>query len=309
MRKTFYFLGTITLLTLSYRISMEEYRSKDPFVIPATEKSRLSIHVFSSPFGVNWESPQTLLYSNLVNFASPFNRKMGHVAAEIQCVNSDKQTTYYNFTGMIDQGKDIYDKMFVRELGFGVMFADFPGALETRANLQKELEAKRKTGRVHTVTYQITEANCKNLENYLKEYKREGVDQIYGGLNYEVRQKRRAGCVHFAYSLVDIANLEDDPFMKYWERDILIPKSLIGGDVTQQKVSVLDMLSSHDFQKWAKENEPHHKITFWDIDAIFDRLEGIVEGSNFTVLKREKSKEFIIDRTDITDFETNYWLN
>ncbi len=308
MRKSSIVVLVLGLLIASYWITREDYRTTDKFTIPQGKKSRLSIHVFSSPFGVSWDSPKSLLYSNLINFASPYNRKMGHVAGEIHCINPQGETTHYDFTGMIDRGKDVYDKLITKALGFGIMFVDFPGALENKAHLQQEVKAKRESGRVHTVTYQISEANCLNLANFIKEYRAEGVDQIYGGLNYEVRLKRRAGCVHFAYSLVDIANLENDPFMKGWERDILIPKSLIGGDVTQQKVSIFEMLTNENFGKWSQKNEPHYKITFWDIDSIFDRLNGIKEGSDFEVIQHQKSKEFIIDRTDIDNFETDYWL-
>lgn len=286
----------------------EVYESTGEVEIPQNEydSSRLSIHIFPSPYGINWDSPLSLLLSSAANRVSKKNRQIGHMAVELQCLNPEGETTFYTFTGMSDTGKDVFDLLIKKKIGFGIINKLHPGILEDTSMLQKELKAKRKEGRVHSVTFKISPQSCKNLQNFLKEYKEQGVDKHYGGLQYKVREKVGAGCVHFAYSFADIANLENEPFLEGWLRDVFIPKSLIG-KMGEKEVSIFSMFLNPEFYSWAEFPKTAQQISFWDIDAIFKKLSNTSSSPGVTLRKRGESKEFIIDKTSSNDFEIEYW--
>lgn len=288
----------------------EKYSNLTVFKIPAATYSRLSIHIFSSPHGVDWKSPKNLFISNLKNLFSSKNRNMGHMAAEIQVVEKDGTTSYYEFTGMTDTKKKIFDKLFIQKVGLGMLFCSFPGRLERTNDLITEMSAKRKSGRVQTVTFLLSEENAKNLERYLKEYREYAVDKVYGGFNYRPRYKEGAGCVYFVESLVEIAGLSKEPIFNNWEKKIQLPSSLVGGKYGGKKVGLAKMFMSKDFYLWPKESDPKFLIRFWDPDTIFKSIQG-QDNSQWgkEILFALGSKELIIDRTTVTHFETKFWLD
>lgn len=311
MKKIIIILVILLAPILFFKLrTKEKYFAKDEIETPDYQYSRVSLHIFKSPYGVDWTSPKTVLLSNIKNKFSSYNRHIGHIATEIQCLNSKGETDYYNFTGMTDTGMDVVDLLLKKDLGFGIIFESHPGALEDISPLQQELASKRQEGRVQTVTIKISKASCDNLANYIKSYQEEGVHKFYGGLNYEVRYKKPAGCVHFAYSVIDIADFEGLDFFKTWMRTIYIPKSLVGGKMTGQKVSLYKMITDPHFNHWASNESDGVKIEFWDLDGIFNELMNLPKNSDVEVVDfAQGSKEYILDYQNQESFETNYWLD
>ncbi len=301
------FLG-IVILSLVLFISIrpkEKYEGVEKLEIPNYKSSRLTVHFFSSPHGVDWSTPRSLLYSNLINFSTSRLRKMGHMAAEVQCISDEGTTEYYEFTGMSSDNLSSWKNIFIKKIGFGVIFEKFPGYLEDKYVLQEELKLKRKTGEVQSLTYLISKNNCNNLKKFIEEYRNSGSDKLYGGLNYKVREKQGAGCMHFAYSLLDIAGLINHSFIKDWNTEIRIPRSLIGNK--KKPVSIFKLLTHHSSKSWSDSSENYEKIEFWDIDKIFNLLS---KNRSIAVENKKRhysSNEYLFDERANTDFQTNFW--
>lgn len=295
----------LSLIFVLFFKRKERYDSRAKVQIPPISYSRLSLHFFSSPHGVDWTSPKSLLWSVLKNELSSLNRRIGHVAQEIQCVGPEGETAFYTFTGMVDRGMDPYKLLVQKGLGFGIISHIHKGRLEETPSLQQELKSKRESGRVQTLTFKISEESCLNLREYLKAYQEEGLNQFYGGLNYRVRYKEPGGCVHFSQSLVDIANLEGHSFLDDWKREIFIPKELIGS--SRRKVGLFRLMTSDKMKAWAINAQDGERIEFWDIDSIFSKIKN-AKSSEFLINHYEKgSQEIILDLED-QDFEKKYWL-
>ncbi len=265
----------------------------------------LSIHFYSSPFGIDWSSPQQLLVSSLKNAVSPFNRIISHVAIEVQSYDGN----FYRFTSMSDTSKDLYKRLLSDQVGLGLLLAEYPGTLENPHRLQPELSAKKQSGRVQTVSYLLSKKTIDRIEKYLIEYKEKKQDRVYSGLDKHPRYLEGAGCMAFSHAVSEIAGLDTDKSQSSWDKDILIPMSLIGPPHTKHKVSMLKFFSSKDAQSWAKSSESHIKITFWDIDKIYKDVKELkLDDTDFKLRKVGRSHEVLYDRTNLQTPDEPFWL-
>ncbi|HMO65563.1 MAG TPA: hypothetical protein PKE47_10155, partial [Verrucomicrobiota bacterium] len=144
---------------------------------------RLTLHFFSSPCGINWDSPRKLFLSALLNRLHPLDRKLSHIAVEVRgpCSQADAGNRYGSLSSMSDRGRDTVRRLLVDQVGLGMLLADYPGALESASRLELETRRKERTGRVHRVTYLLSERTAFRVQRYLAEYAGTGNHCIYGG--------------------------------------------------------------------------------------------------------------------------------
>lgn len=289
---------------------------------------RLTFHFFSSPRGINWDSPRELFLSALLNRLHPLDRKLSHIAVEIQGPRrfEDAGVPYYSFSSMSDQGKNTVRKLLLDQVGLGMMLADYPGALEPAGPLQQEVRLKERSGRAHRVTYLISEETAFRLQLYLKEYPEKGNDRIYGGLASHPRYLEGAGCVAYARAVAEIAGLDTDATQDGWLRTIRIPEELVGDPLRNKRVPISRLVWGDPATRWAGELEPHFEISFYDPDRIFRQVEAAARatclnrkppehlnhfsGMNDLVVRQHHSSfELVFDRRDLATPTDPIWLS
>ncbi len=277
-------------------------------------QNSISFYFFSSPFGINWESPSTLFFSSVKNALSPFNRIIGHVAIEVR----SKDNQYYEFTSMTDTKKDLYKRLVIDQIGFGLALANYPGRLETKNQLLTETSKKFSSGRVQIVSYLINDSSLERFKKYLAEYKEKGQDKKYSGLDKNPRFEEGAGCAPFCFSVSEILGLNNHISQKDWLRSIYIPQNIVGPPHQKKKVSLWKMFNSPSFQKWANKKEAI-TITFWDLDKIFhmikDNAKKFLIKSNevkiakpLKIRKIQKTYELLYDTTNLDTPTEPIWL-
>lgn len=289
---------------------------------------RVTFCFFSSPRGINWDSPRTLFLSALLNYFHPRDRKISHVAVEVQGPRhfEDAETPFYSFASMSDRGKDVVRKLLVDQIGLGMVLTDYPGTLEPAGALQHEVRRKERSGRVHRVSYLISEETAFRLQLYLKEYPEKGNDRIYGGLASHPRYLEGAGCVAYARAISEIIGLDRDHTQARWLRTVRVSRALVGDPQESRKVSVLKLVWGDLARRWASQAEPHVEISFYDPDHIFMQVEAVARAvtgrsrlpaklghfsgmSDLAVRRRHRSFELLFDRRDSATPTEPLWLS
>lgn len=245
-----------------------------PGKFPGEDRHRLTFHFFSSPCGINWDSPRKLFLSALLNRLHPRDRKLSHIAVEVRGPRSHEAAgaAYGSMSSMSDRGRNTVRRLLVDQIGLGMLLADYPGALEAAGPLRLETRRKERTGRVHRVTYLLSEATAFRVQRYLAEYPATGNHRIYGGLASHPRYGEGAGCVAYARAVSEIAGLDQDPSQAGWHRRIRIPKELIGDPRQRRQVPITRLVWGARASRWASDAEPHVEIHFYDPDRIFREI-------------------------------------
>lgn len=294
---------------------------------PGEGGHRLTFHFFSSPCGINWDSPRKLFLSALLNRLHPRDRKLSHIAVELRGPRSaeDAGAAYGSLSSMSDRGRNTVRRLLVDQIGLGMLLADYPGALEAAGRLRHETRRKERTGRVQRVTYLLPEATAFRVQRYLAEYPTTGNHRIYGGLASHPRYGEGAGCVAYARAVSEIAGLDQDRSQAGWHRKIRIPKGLIGDPCQRRRVPVTRLIWGARAARWASEKEPHVEIHFYDPDRIFREIAAAGEaasrrtqprpaaetaGARDAVVRRHgRCYELVYDRRDAVTPTEPLWLS
>jgi hypothetical protein len=303
-----YVLIILSIFCLFY-YQVDNYPEKGKHLVPKDSfyenSPRITFHFYSSPMGVDWKGPRALFISTLKSLIHPYNRLISHVAVEVQGEG------FYRFTSMTDRGKGIFKKLFVDQVGMGMMLVNYPGKLESDFQLQTETNQKRSSGRVQSLTFLVTEDHISRVQKYLEEYYYYGVDKVYGGLKTDPRKKQGAGCLPFSKSIAEIAGLSELPFFETIKKSIFVPNSLIGLEV--RRASVFDVLNT---TKWGRNAQDSEVIEIWDLDFIFQQIAskgGESESSIFNELeiyktrKIKRSFELIVDARNLNVPTEDFW--
>ncbi|MFN0067807.1 MAG: hypothetical protein ACKVYV_09245 [Limisphaerales bacterium] len=289
---------------------------------------RVTFCFFSSPWGINWASPRTLFLSALFNYFHPRDRKISHVAVEVQGPRrfEDAEAPFYSFASMSDRGKEVVQKLLVDQIGLGMVLSDYPGTLETAGVLQQEMRRKVRSGRVHRVSYLISEESAFRLQLYLKEYPEKGNDRIYGGLASHPRYLEGAGCVAYARAISEIVGLDLDATQSRWLRTVRVSRALVGDPQQNRRVSVLKLVWGQLARRWATPSEPHVELSFYDPDHIFRQVAAVAQAatgrkrlparlshfsgmSDLVVRRLHRSFELLFDRRDSATPTEPLWLS
>ena len=245
----------------------------------------LTLHLFHSPYGVNWESPKDLRYSVLKNTFSFKDRKIGHVAVELSCQKRTGQKDFHLLTGMKRVSESVYKKQILLErLGFSVMFGSVPGELEGKEKLLKEIELKSKkkgSPRYNFLKFLISEKTCIRLEKYYKDYVNK---KIYGryGLPNRPLHGEGAGCSAFGLSFLEVAGIKKTEFESGWGLIRKVDYDLLGGKENlknpENKVNFFSLLFLPEKKnRWINEWESGREVHFYDPDRMFHWVKDHIE--------------------------------
>jgi len=262
--------------------------------------NELSLYFIPSPFGIDWTTPSTLAVTaakNKFGFKSHF---MGHVWVEIKCQDQ------HEFTGMVGDDPDYLNQLILKERGFGVLYHSFKGRLEEKKDIEAELKELTLEGRINFVTFKLNENQCRRSLDYLSQYRTHNVGRYYG-LAHRPRHGEGSGCSAFGASFLDVLKLLDQDMKDSWSSTINIPHTLAGPPLSDEGVSLLKIFSHR--KSWAKENEKHHKLTFWDPDKMFNWVKEKIQNKGFTeTVKIQNAQGIILDKSHLPSPEGPIWL-
>lgn len=226
----------------------------------------LTIYVVPSTEWLGWDSPLALMKNTAWNkifpvFPKKKKRAIGHVFVELTDGN------YRFFGGMTTQaGNHQVNKVVNEGYNLGILFADFPGALDCPQKLQTELDQRCEDGEIAFMKFKLHKANFDRLKEYVETYQEREYHLIYNGKN-QPRKGEGAGCSAFGISFLEVAGLLSDEWKEEWTMRVRVPQHLVGGPTTGQKVPILSMLFAH---RWAKEHEPHVVLELYEPYLIYD---------------------------------------
>lgn len=225
---------------------------------------------------------------------------IGHVFIEVSCdTRSGQKETL--FTGMTSRGTDEERDLILNQgYGMGVLLHSYKGKMQAHNFVKNWLKLVGRMSRTRGLTYLVNNKSCQRMLEWAHEFYRWGHSQVYGLFN-RPRYGEGAGCSRFAVSFMDVAGLLTDEHTKNWRRIINIPASTVGGPLTNNVINIWDAFE--DFPtSWAKSDEPHFQIEFWDPDLmalwVDQKYEDWKQNSflGLQTFKLGSSKNIIIDK-------------
>jgi hypothetical protein len=225
----------------------------------------LTLYAIPPPQSINWKSPHQLALSMVRNFLvkkeAPFpTRPMGHIIVELE---KDGDTV---LTAIVaNTPKDFFSAILREKYGLGVLFKLFEGHLEKKEALLPEIEHRENSGKIAFITFTITDSSYGYLKNYVDSFRLLGYDKLYNGLN-DPRHGEGSGCSAFGVSFLELIHVLDPEFTREWSRDIAIPDKLIGGEMTGNRVSLVNVFFSC---RWAKDIKKHTHLRLYDPELVY----------------------------------------
>lgn len=271
--------------------SIANVASDNSNILSDTSESpyKLTIYVVPSTEWLGWNSPVELMKNTAWNKVFPVfpkkkKRAIGHVFVEL--TDGD----YRFFGGMTTQaGNHQMNKVVKEGYNLGVLFAEFPGALDCPVKLQEELIKRCEDGEIAFMTFSLHRSNFNRLREYVETYQQRDYHLIYNGSN-QPRKGEGAGCSAFGVSFLEVAGLLKEEWKEEWTMKVRVPEHLVGGPKTGQKVPVISMLFAN---RWAKEHEPHLVLELYEPFLIYEWIVFIAEEnnkpSNVKAVNREKA--------------------
>jgi len=131
--------------------------------------------------------------------------------------------------------------VFKEKQGLGVLFSEFEGKLKTKESVQNELNHRYKDGSMSFLHFELDTETFFHLKKYLDDYKANGYDRIYNGLNLQ-RHGKGSGCSAFGLSFLELISAFDFLDNKSWLIDRPIPIKLIGNTEEIKRAAFMKVL-------------------------------------------------------------------
>ena len=259
----------------------------------AVEKPQdLTLYFIPSPHGVDWSTPAALAKSAAINKFSFKSRFIGHVWAQVRC--GDQEV----LTGMVGKKFDYFNQLLVNGRGLGILFHSFEGRIEDSKDIKEEMPELIEAGRINYARFTLNTQNCQRLMTYAKEYSKNNVGRYYGLAN-RPRYAEGSGCSAYGASFMEVAGVLDNEIIPYWTKTVNVPMELSGPPVREETVSLFKVITSAGH--WAKENEDHKKIFFYDPDSMYkwtqERINSAQSLGDYKVESQGKMKGIVFDRS------------
>lgn len=263
---------------------------------PLALADSLSVLAYTAPTPLDWSTPGSLTRTTIDN--SLFGligrwRELGRGEREYEYVAYPHAISHLNvelicngqtkiLTGMTSLRPDgEYLKGLALEgKSLETMVEDVPGGLIPTKKVQEWLPLMTERGYVRQVRWQLHPQACARLEQYFSDYQKLGLEKLYGGLNSRpLEAKGGAGCAAFAVSFLQVAGLyEQSHYDDVWKRNLrLHEKYITRADKLAERGIWSFLLYGYD-GSWAKANDPHLKLSFWDPQRIYDWIGDLHQG-------------------------------
>jgi hypothetical protein len=281
----------------------------------------LTLHIYPSPHGVNWNSPMGLGWSTLLNHYFPSRHHtqhlVGHVTVGLRCSQSDGSTREV-LTGMTSEGDADDDKSLLLngKLGLGILFHIYQGRLQSADEIRDDIRDRLRSGDVSWIKFKINPQTCQRLLQYYDEYVELGVDHRYG-LSPRPRYAEGAGCSAFGVSFLELAGILENDFRASWSESVLTPLQLIGGPTNEgRKVNFYSILfGAHRAYRWAKPREANRRLEYWDPDHIYSwihrnwiRESRKPSGRFLATQRRGRAVGLVVDRRGVATPSEAIWF-
>ena len=283
----------------------------------------LTLQIIPPKPKLSWKNPRKLLISTLKATAFAKGHSIGHVTVHVKCDALFEHEEPINFmAGMTQADSKEQSRVLLKDKkGMGVIFHWFKGYHETTEDIKKDIPRYlEQRNRFATIRFKINHTSCLKLHRYWKEYEEKGVGANYG-LENRPRYGEGAGCTAYATSYVELAGLLNPTLKSAWSRFHRVPMDLIGNP--EKKVSLLKVLIHQKSSRWAKENEVHKKIFFYDtqpmwswMEKLWDSKDQLPEGyfvdeemqNKYSRGKKKKIMALLIDGRSVPTPLNPIWL-
>lgn len=279
-----------------------------------TDGDSLTLYFYPSPYGLDWKTPRSLALTTLRNAASRKGRRIGHVSIEIE-QRDEKILIFRDHVGMTDIDKTLQRKLLLKEkTGFGILFYNFDGSLESAAKLDPEVRARAQTGELSWVKFKISRSVSDRIKQYLDEFKAKGGSCWYG-LPNRPRYGEGGGCSAFGASFLDVAGILLPEFKKHWTNEIEVSEKWIGPPVGTNPVSFYKIILGPNSKSWTFSDSPSRKIFFWEPDLMHQwvlnthKKPQALSGQKAELKRHEKSLGILYDFQHLDAPSEPIWLS
>jgi hypothetical protein len=224
----------------------------------------LTLHIYPSPYGVDWTSPRSLTRSVFKNAISGKPRMIGHVSIQLEGPGET------DMAGMSSTDLNRSRRLILIDgMGLGVLYHRYPGLVEDAAKLNPEIEDRMQKGNFSFVRFEISKESFERVKQYLREYREKNIGRYYG-LPFRPRYGEGAGCSAFAASILEVAGVMNEEFRKQWSGQVRLPEEFVGEPGKgKRKVGVWKLLlPTRKNARWAHANEEGRDMFFWDPDMM-----------------------------------------
>lgn len=253
---------------------------------------QLTFYMIPSPKKINWESPNKLFRSVVLNFTSKNptkfpKRSISHIIVELA---KDGDTILTAMTS--DRQSDFFKSFLLHGRGMSLLFDIYPGHLEQREELRPEIDYFAEKGELAYIRYLINDSTFYFFKNYVDSFSYYGLDKYYNGANNPLEEKG-AGCSAFAISFLELINAFDSTLISEWATQINIPNRLIGHSNWRGKVHPLRVVFSFN---WAKKNEEYKPLFLFNPQLMYNWVQKESKNTNKKIkrisFKKAKGIEF-----------------
>jgi hypothetical protein len=284
-------------------------------IFSSVHADEITLHFMPSPASINWSNPQTLLLSTLKSSFTITKSKqhaIGHVFVELKC----DSTGLHHFSGMTSKGLGPTLNVLFKKYGMAALFIVNKGKHESSSSVKKHIKKHNRVGRSSFFTVEVAPESCARAYAYYKEFDALGYGKMYSGLNLRPRYREGAGCSAYGASYLDINNVLLPEIEAAWMTDVRVPLKYIGYPLRDEGVSIFKILTAFN-SRWAKANEPHMKLHFYDPDKMHDWTMDTYHQANaglkryghqFFPEERGKSKGVRIDLSSVDTPLDSFWL-
>lgn len=232
------------------------------------------------------------------------DRMIGHSYINLQCQTASGKKEILNGMTMTGYPRDYLGEFFffggAGKYGFSILFDTFKGRLDIRPDFNEEKDKaavladlnNRKSmapyemydGRsrqrevreaLSFIDFEISDQTCLELVNYYEQFIFHGGDKQYGFMVHPLNPSGElnigpelgSGCSEFTTSFLAKSGLLTPEMSLAWQRDLIIPDSLIGLPDRPVKRSVMQKTSL----PWGSPgSSAHTRLIFWDPELMHD---------------------------------------
>jgi hypothetical protein len=268
----------------------------------------LTLYFIHSPLGLDWHRPsdiaRSIMFNELAAQITGRGHSAGHVYIGLNCGSSQVMA------GMTNSDDSEFSKVIFKEKrGLGTLFYTFHGRIQRTEEVALDINRRLQDGEINFMTFLIQPSSCQRSMQYLEEFSARGYDQFYGLANRPLHGEG-AGCSAFGTSFLTVSGIEESELTDAWSQSLRVPLKYIGDPTTHRTVNFLKLVSSID--GWARANQPHRPIFFWDPDQMYNWVDAVVSGRLETALPvqtamKVNARGLLVDYTHIPTPNRPIW--
>ena len=276
--------------------------------------NQLTLYFFPSPYELNWESPQKIAQSVLKSTYIPtkfkYRHSLGHVSSELLCDDG-----FYHLSGMTTKEKNEDTQLILKEkVGLGVMFYPMKGKLQSRKEVEDDIQDRIKKGKMNWISIKINKTTCQRLKQDLQTYENENIQDVYG-LVFNPRKKEGAGCSAFGMSLLEVAGLMTEEYKTEFSQRVFVNNDLNGFNGSVNKASFFKILLGINAKHWSKDNKNGKELFFWRPNLMYEWVKNKIKKlkerqlTTYRIETKGKLEGLSIDKTMVAAPKGPIFLN